>query len=198
MLATLTSRFSASIAFVIEAGLATIVGPAVAVAVVPKLARLVTLAGLVSDLSSNCMGLGMEIALATVDIPSLIVVASGASWGLLIPPCAMKEITLCPGFSLIAPCWLLCASSRFLRSSANAAAPVNVIGEKAGENAPLKRGDFGDGDATSPELVIVLDAERFCDCSDRFRFKDFVRVVSGSAWAMVVGGMGADSDKFAL
>jgi hypothetical protein len=99
-------------ALVIAAGLATAVELAVAVgAVLPKLARLVTLAGLVSNLSSNCIGLGMDIAFAAVDKPSLIeVVAIGASCGLLMPtpPPAMREDrALCPGFSLIAGCWLL-------------------------------------------------------------------------------------------
>jgi hypothetical protein len=99
-------------ALVIAAGLATAVELAVAVgAVLPKLARLVTLAGLVSSLSSNCIGLGMDIAFAAVDKPSLIeVVAIGASCGLLMPtpPPAMREDrALCPGFSLIAGGWLL-------------------------------------------------------------------------------------------
>jgi hypothetical protein len=53
------------------------------------------------------MGLGMDIAFAAVDIPSLIaVVAMSASDGLLkpAPPPAMREdSTLCPGFSLIGP-----------------------------------------------------------------------------------------------
>jgi hypothetical protein len=89
------------------AGLATTVELAVAVCAVPfKLARLVTLAGLVSGLSSNCNGLATITAFATVDMPSLIeVVAPGASCGLLIPPppvASKEEITLCPGFSLIA------------------------------------------------------------------------------------------------
>jgi hypothetical protein len=91
----------------IAAGLATTVELAVAVcAVLPRLARLVTLAGLVSGFSSNCIGLGMEIAFAADDIPSLIVVvATGASCGLLIPvppPAIRDERALCPGFSLIA------------------------------------------------------------------------------------------------
>jgi hypothetical protein len=101
------SRVSASISLVIAAGLATNVELAVAVgAVLPRLARLVTLAGLVSILSPNCMGLGIEIAFATADIPSLIdVVADGASCGLLIPappPAIRLDNALCPGFSLIA------------------------------------------------------------------------------------------------
>lgn len=71
----------------IVVGLTATVELAVAVgAVLPKLARLVTLAGLVSELSSKCTGLGMVIAFAATDIPLLIdVVAVGASPGLLIP-----------------------------------------------------------------------------------------------------------------
>ncbi len=76
-------------------GLATAVVLAVAVwAVLPKLARLVTLAGLVSDFSSVFIGLGIEIAFAAADNPSLrALVAGGASPGLLIssPPPAMSE-----------------------------------------------------------------------------------------------------------
>jgi hypothetical protein len=103
----LAPLLSASIALVIAAGLATAVELAVAVgAVLPKLARLVTLAGLVSGLSSNCMGLGIEMAFAAVDNPSLIVVvAIAASCGLLMPvppPAIREERALCPGFSLIA------------------------------------------------------------------------------------------------
>jgi hypothetical protein len=91
----------------IAAGLAIAVELAVAVcAVLPRLARLVTLAGLVSDLSWNCIGLGIEMAFAAVDNPSLImVVATGASCGLLIPvppPAISDARALCPGFSLIA------------------------------------------------------------------------------------------------
>jgi hypothetical protein len=99
-------------ALVNAAGLATAVELAVAVgAVLPRLARLVTLAGLVSGFSSNCIGLGIEIAFAAVDKPSLIaVVATGASCGLLIPmppPAIREDKALCPGFSLIAGGWLL-------------------------------------------------------------------------------------------
>jgi hypothetical protein len=49
-------------------------------AVLPKLAKLVTLAGLVSIFSPNWAEEGMDIACAAADIPSLIVVvACGAS-----------------------------------------------------------------------------------------------------------------------
>ncbi len=97
-------------ALVNAAGLATAAGLAVAVgAVLPRLARLVTLAGLVSGFSSNIMGLGIAIAFAAVDKPSLIVVVTtGASCGLLIPvppPAISEERALCPGFSLIAGDW---------------------------------------------------------------------------------------------
>ena len=77
-------------------GLATTVELAVAVcAVLPKLARLVTLAGLVSGLSSNCNVVGIVIAFAATDIPSLIVVVeTGASCGLLMPtpPPAKRDV----------------------------------------------------------------------------------------------------------
>ena len=101
------SLASASIALVKAAGLATTVEPAVTVgAVVDRLARLVTLAGLVSGFSSYGTGLGIDIAFAAVVMPSLIVVvATGASWGLLIPvppPAIREDKALCPGFSLIA------------------------------------------------------------------------------------------------
>lgn len=82
MFPALGSRDSASIALVIAAGLATRVELAVAVcAELPRLARLVTLAGLVSwGEVSKCIGLGMEMAFAAVDSPSLrVVVATGAS-----------------------------------------------------------------------------------------------------------------------
>jgi len=108
---SLGSRASASIALVIAAGLATRVEFAVAVcAELPKLARLVTLAGLVSCDVSKCTGLGIVIAFAAVDKPSLsVVVATGASCGLLIPappPAMSDERALWPGFSLIAVCGL--------------------------------------------------------------------------------------------
>jgi hypothetical protein len=97
-------------ALVNTAGLATAVELAVAVgAVLPRLARLVTLAGLVSGFSSYCTGLGIEIAFAAVEMPSLIVVVvTGASCGLLIPvppPAISEDRALCPGFSLIAGAW---------------------------------------------------------------------------------------------
>jgi hypothetical protein len=65
----------------ISAGLATTVEVAVAVgAVLPKLARLVTLAGLVSDFSSKGIEVGIDIAPAAIGNPSLIdVVVVGAS-----------------------------------------------------------------------------------------------------------------------
>jgi hypothetical protein len=108
----LTSLASTSTALVIAAGLATTVELAVTVgAVLPRLAKLVTLAGLVPGFSSNWIGLGIAIALAAIDKPSLIaVVATGASCGLLIlapPPAIREDRALCPGFSLMAGGWLL-------------------------------------------------------------------------------------------
>ena len=79
---------------------------AVGAVLLPKLARLVTLAGLVSGLSPYCIVLGIEMVFATVDMPSLIVVAAvGASCGLLIPvpsPAMSEDRARWPGFSLIA------------------------------------------------------------------------------------------------
>lgn len=68
-------------------------------AVLAMLPRLVTLAGLFCDLSSKCIGLGIEIALAAASMPSLIVVvAAGASC--CLPEAEMSaDMTLCPGFS---------------------------------------------------------------------------------------------------
>jgi hypothetical protein len=88
-------------------------------AALPKLARLVTLAGLCVTFSSTCIGLGIEIAFAAIVMPSLIVeVAAGASAGRLMPvfPDDMRDdIALCAGFSLIAlPC-ALCSSCFFFR-----------------------------------------------------------------------------------
>jgi hypothetical protein len=155
-------------ALVSEAGLATTVEPAVAVgAVLPKLARLVMLAGLVSSLSSYCIGLGIEIAFAAADNPSLIlVVAIGASCGLLIsapPPAISEDNALWPGFSLVAACWFLWLSSCFRRSSAIAAAPVSEIGENLGLKAPLNRGDLGDGEDPNPAFAIEVNDAGFCD-----------------------------------
>lgn len=138
----LRSRASASIAFVNAAGLATAVELAVVVRTeLPRLARLVTLAGLVSAFSSKCIGLGIEIAFAAEDSPSLkVVVATGASCGLLIPaptPAMSDDRALCPGFSLMAGWCLLWASSALLRLSARAAAPVSGKGANSGENVPL-------------------------------------------------------------
>lgn len=87
-MAALVSRGPLSMPFVIAVGLATTVEFTVAVGAVllPRLARLVTLAGLVSAFSSDRIGLGIEIEFATVDSASLMVVAAlGASCGRLIP-----------------------------------------------------------------------------------------------------------------
>jgi hypothetical protein len=88
----LESRRSPSPGITAVAGLAEAV--AVCVDVFPRLARLVTLAGLISDLSSVLIGLGIDIELATADMaPLMLVVATGASEGLLIPipPPAMRD-----------------------------------------------------------------------------------------------------------
>jgi hypothetical protein len=199
------SRFSASTSLVIAAGLATSVELAVAVgAVLPKLAKLVTLAGLVSILSPNCTEVGIVMAFATVDIPSLIeVVAVGASCGLLIPappPAMSDDKALCPGFSLIAVACLW-FSSLLRLSSAIAAAPVSGIDTKPGENTPLNRGDFGDGEALNSEFGVKFRFDGDCDWSGRLRFKDFVRVESGKAAWLSIGFdvvvAGADS-KFVV
>lgn len=125
----------------------------------------------------------MEIAFAAVDIPSLIeVVAIGASRGLLVPvppPAISEAIALCPGFSLIIGGWLR-AASLSLRWSSKAAAPVSGAGE-IGENVPLNRGDFGDGEPTNPAFVMLVRFVGFCVCSVRDLFNDFVRAGSDSA-----------------
>lgn len=141
-----------------EGGLATIVGLAVAVcAVLPKLARLVTLAGLVSGLSSNGKVVGIVSALAAADMPSLIAfVATGASWSLLMPtppPLRRDVMASWPGFLLIAPGGPFCASSIFRRSSSSAAAPVSDTAGNTGENVPPNRGAFA-GETTSPAFAI--------------------------------------------
>jgi hypothetical protein len=162
-------------------GLAAAVVLAVAVcAVLPRLARLVTLAGLVSDFSpSKCMGLGILMVLATLESPSLITgIEAGASCGLLIPLLAANkdEIAFWPGFSDIPRDAeiFLSASSLFLRSSARAAAPVR----RMGEYPPPILGDFGGGEALRLALAIV---ERLLGlCSGRLLFKDLYRVMSAS------------------
>jgi hypothetical protein len=144
--------------------------PAVAVcAWLPKLARLVTLAGLVLFSSTEAVA-GMVIAFAALLKPSLIdVVATGASCGLLIaapPPAIKDDRALLAGLSLIAEDVLLslslAISSLLRRWSSNAAAPVSGAGEKVGENAPLNLGDLGIADC--PKRVLEGDVVfGFCD-----------------------------------
>lgn len=86
---------------------------AVCAARLPMLTRLVTLAGLFSDLSSNCIGLGMEAALSAASPIGAVATAGGASCGLLKPlltPELSVETALCAGFSLVAfPSALACS-----------------------------------------------------------------------------------------
>jgi hypothetical protein len=132
------------------------------------------LAGLISDFSLLCKEPGIDIALATVDIALVIVVvAGGASWGLLIaaPGAATRdERTLCPGFSLIIVPTLFCCSSLLLRWSSKAAAPVSGAGENRGEKAPENLGDLGDGDAVKPATDVRL--EGIGNWSGRVLFRD--------------------------
>lgn len=159
-------------------------------AVLPRLARLVTLAGLVNDFSSNGIGLGIDIALATMDIPSLSeFVDEGASCGLLIPlPAAdiRDDSTLWPGFSLVALPWVFCCSSRRRRSSSIAAAPVNGAGENLGEKAGPNLGDFDKGDTVKPASAMGVRAEAMGDESGRLRFNDFAPAESAVGCVVVV------------
>jgi len=162
----------------IVAGLVTDVVLAVMVcAVLLRLVKLVTLAGLVSDFSSKFFGLGIDIALATADNAPLIdVVATGASCGRLMlespPPAINEERTLWDGFSLIS---LLetgfCCSSFLLRSSASAAAPVRGAGEKRGEKDTPNLDTFDMGGGL--EFVITAKFEGSWDDSGRLLFRDF-------------------------
>jgi hypothetical protein len=73
---------------------------------------------------------------------------------------------------------------------------VRDIGEyEAGENEPLKRGDFGDGDAVSPTLAMGLNA-KFCDCSGRDRLSDLVCGFVNSPWGKfaVDGNVGGSAE----
>jgi hypothetical protein len=63
------------------------------------------------------------------------------------------------------------------------------MGENAGENAPLNRGDFGDGEAPNPAFAIELVG--FADCSGRARFSDFPRIGSESTWLVIAVVVGA-------
>ena len=182
----------------IAPGLATNVGLAVAVcAELPKFARLVTLAGLVSIrlgsvLLLACTWFGMLSAFAAIDMPSLMTdVETGASCGLLIPappPAMSDDKALCPGFSLIAVALCLALSSCIRRMSSTAAAPV--IGE--GVNPPFRRGDFAEGEVfmfESPGYEMGLGGVS----TPRLRFNDLARVSSGSA--EVVGRVATASER---
>lgn len=169
----------------------------------PRLARLVTLVGLVPVFSSYCIGLGIEMVFAVVDIPSLITVPeTGVSCSLLIPaplPAISVDRTLCPGFSLVGLLWLVWLSSLNRRSSDNAAAPVSGVEENPGEKVPFNRGGFGDGDAPNPAFAIEVKFAGLCIFSGRLRLRDLVRVESDSGKSIGdVVGMVAESDKFAV
>jgi hypothetical protein len=59
------------------------------------------------------------------------------------------------------------------------------MGENAGENAPLTRGDFGDGEAPNPAFAIEVKFVGFADGSGRARFSDFPRIGSESGWMVI-------------
>lgn len=56
----------------------------------PRLARLVTLAGLISGLSSDCMGVDMDIAFAATAMPSLMAVVATGERPHICPKCDRK------------------------------------------------------------------------------------------------------------
>lgn len=69
-----------------------------------------------------------------------------------------------------------------------------------GENVPLNRGDFGDGEAPNPAFAMDVRFSGFCDCSARLLFKLFARIGSDSGWVttVVVDGRVVGSDKFVV
>jgi hypothetical protein len=69
-----------------------------------------------------------------------------------------------------------------------------------GENVPLNRGDFGDGEVPNPAFAMDVRFPGFCDCSARLLFRDFDRIGSDSGWLtmVVVEGRVAGSDKFVV
>jgi len=52
------------------------------------------------------------------------------------------------------------------------------MGTNPGENAPLKRGDFGDGESLRLAFTVEFLFGGACDCSERLLFRDLVREVS--------------------
>lgn len=187
---------SPSVGFSIFDGLVMPVVLAVAVcAVLAMLPRLVTLAGLFCDLSSKCIGLGIEIAFAATSIPSLIVVvAAGASGGLLAPePEISADITLWPGFSgagfpgaFVSCCCCCCR----LRSSS--AAVAVAPGEARGDTLVPKRGDLASGEAVRPASAMAATVAELGDESIRLRFNG--RAVDWS----VAASSGAESGRFRI
>jgi hypothetical protein len=77
---------------------------------------------------------------------------------------------------------------------------VRGIGVKAGENVPLNRGDFGDGEVPNPAFAIDVRLPELCDCSARLLFNDFARIVSDSGWVTMaaVEGTLVGSDKLGV
>ena len=65
---------------------------------------------------------------------------------------------------------------------------------------PLKRGDFGDGEAPNPAFAMEVRFPGACTCSSRLLFKDFARMVVVSDWVAmaVVDGRVVGSDKLVV
>lgn len=189
---------SPSPGFIIFDGLVMPVVLAVAVcAVLAMLPRLVTLAGLFSDFSSNCIGLATDIAFAAASIPSLIVVvAAGASCCLLEAEMS-ADITLCPGFSPGAFPDAFACSCR-LRSSSTGPAP----GEARGDTLVPKRGDLASGEAVSPASAMAPTVAEFGDESSRLRFNGRAVDWSGVGGVLATScggcGGGAESGMFLM
>lgn len=164
-------------------------------AVLAMLPRLVTLAGLFCDFSSNCSGLGMEMAFAAASIPSLIVVVAGGASGCLLEAEEMSaDMTLWPGlFSAGGFPDAFAASCCRRRSSSIAAAP----GEARGDTLVPNRGDLARGEAVRPASAMAAAVAELGDESTRLRFN------GRAAWSGVGGVLaastgGAGSGRFRM
>lgn len=90
----------------------------------------------------------------------------------LAAPDISEDMTLCPGFSLVAfPC-VFWSSSLLVRSSSIAAAPVKGAAENLGDTFVPNRGDFAIGETVRPASAIDVSTEAFGDESGRGRFSD--------------------------